>query len=116
MAIPIVFDAVAGKHHSFITVLRNTADERCWREICLVPVGTPSITYDILVHPGKIPMAALQTHCATIWASTDSDKVQKQIRLNMMGVCLLNSVSESVTQCLEADKEKSPITEEKIDF
>jgi hypothetical protein len=105
-AIPVVFDAVAGKHHSFVTVLRNTADERCWREICLVPIGTPPVTYDILIHPGKITMTDLQTHCANIWSGTDADKVQKQIRVNMMGVCLLNSVSESVTQRLEADKEK----------
>ncbi len=89
-----------------MTVLRNTADECCWQEICLVHIGTPSVTYDILTHPGKISMKDLQVHCATIWNGTDADKVQKQIRLNMMGVCLLNSVSESVTQRLEADKEK----------
>lgn len=34
------------------------------------------------------------------------DNVQKQSKLNMMGVCLLNLVSESVAQCLDADKEK----------
>jgi hypothetical protein len=54
-AIPIVFDAVTGKHHAFVMALRNTADERCWREICLVPVGThpDTVTFDLLMHPGK---------------------------------------------------------------
>jgi hypothetical protein len=51
-----------------------------------VPVGTPPVTYDILVHPGKISLTDLQAHCATIWAGADPDRVQNQIRLNMMGV------------------------------
>ncbi len=51
-------------------------------------------------------MAVLQTHCSTIWNGTDDVKVQKQIKLNMMGVCLLNSVSSAVSQRLEADKDK----------
>jgi hypothetical protein len=107
-AIPVVFDAVAGKHHSFVTVLKNIADERCWRDICIVPtgVGASQVTYDLLLHPGKISLADLQTHCATIWNANDADSVQKQIKLNMMGVCLLNSVSESVAQRLDTDKEK----------
>jgi len=107
-AIPVVFDAVAGKHHSFVTVLKNIADERCWRDICIVPtgVGASQVTYDLLLHPGKISLAELQTHCATIWNANDADSVQKQIKLNMMGVCLLNSVSESVAQRLDTDKEK----------
>ena len=46
-ALPVVFDSVTGKHHSFLTALKNAADERCWREICLVPVsvgnGNPPI-------------------------------------------------------------------------
>jgi hypothetical protein len=52
------------------------------------------VTYDILVHPGKISLTDLQAHCATIWAGEDQDRVQSQIR------------SKSVTQHLEADKEK----------
>jgi hypothetical protein len=51
-------------------------------------------------------MAALQTHCSTIWNGTDDVKVQKQIKLNMMGVCLLNLVSSAASQRLEADKDK----------
>jgi len=53
--IPVIFDAVAGKHHSFATALRNTADERCWREICFVLVGSPpdTVTFDLLTHPEK---------------------------------------------------------------
>jgi hypothetical protein len=51
--VSVKFDAVAGKHHSFVTVLRNVADERCWREICLVPIGTRPVMYDLLVLPGK---------------------------------------------------------------
>jgi hypothetical protein len=107
-AVPVVFDAVAGKHHSFVTVLKNIADERCWRDICIVPTGfgASQEIYDLLLHPGKISLADLQTHCATIWNANDADSVQKQIKLNMMGVCLLNSVSEAVAQRLDADKEK----------
>jgi hypothetical protein len=106
--VPVVFDTVAGKHHAFITALRNIADEHCWREICLIPVGNQPnmVTYDLLTHPGKISMAVLQTHCSAIWNGTDDVKVQKQIKLNMMGVCLLNSVSSAVSQRLEADKDK----------
>jgi hypothetical protein len=45
---------VAGKHHAFLTVaLKNIADEQSWREICVIPAGTPSITYDLLTQPGK---------------------------------------------------------------
>jgi hypothetical protein len=107
-AVPVVFDDIAGKHHSFVTVLRNIADERCWRDICIVPtgVGASHVIYDLLLHPGKISLADLQTHCATIWNANDADSVQKQIKLNMMGVCLLNSVSETVAQRLDAEKEK----------
>jgi len=28
-ALPVVFHAVAGKHHSFLTALKNAADGRC---------------------------------------------------------------------------------------
>jgi hypothetical protein len=42
-AVPVVFEVVAGKHRSFVTVSRNTADKWCWQEICLVPVGTPLV-------------------------------------------------------------------------
>jgi hypothetical protein len=107
-AIPVVFDAMAGKHHSFVTVLKNIADERCWRSICIVPVGigAAQVSYDLLLHPGKISLADLQVHCAAIWNANDADNVQKQIKLNMMGVCLLNSVSASVAQRLDSDKEK----------
>jgi hypothetical protein len=42
-ALPVVFDSAAGKHHTFLTALKNVADEHCWREICMVPIGTPPI-------------------------------------------------------------------------
>lgn len=105
-ALPVVFDAAAGKHHSFLTALKNAADEHCWREICKIPVGNPAVLYDLLVKPGNISMKDLHAHCSTIWNGTTSDKVQLQIKLNMMGVCLLNSVSSSVSQRLDKDKEK----------
>jgi hypothetical protein len=53
-ALSVIFDAVAGKHHVFLTALKNAADERCWREIRHVPVGTLPTTFDILTHPGKL--------------------------------------------------------------
>ncbi len=53
-ALPVVFDVAAGKHHSFLTALKNAADERCWHEICLVPVGTPPVVHDLLLQPGKL--------------------------------------------------------------
>jgi hypothetical protein len=31
-ALPVIYDAVAGKHHVFLTTLKNAADERCWRD------------------------------------------------------------------------------------
>jgi hypothetical protein len=95
----VIFDAVAGKHHVFLTALKNAADERCWREICHVLIGT--ITFDILTQPGKIPFKDLRNHCDAIWAGTTTDQVQQQIRINMMGVCLFNSVSASVSQRLD---------------
>jgi len=80
-ALPVVFDTVTGKHHSFLTALKNAADERCWREICLAPVsvgnGNPPIFYDLLVQPGKF----LLVYCSAIWNGTSSDEVQKQIKL-----------------------------------
>jgi hypothetical protein len=51
-------------------------------------------------------MAVLHTHCSAISNGIDNVRVQKQIRLNMMGIHLLNSVSPLVPQCLEADKDK----------
>jgi hypothetical protein len=51
-------------------------------------------------------MTVLYNHCSAIWNGTDDVRVQKQIKSNMMGVCLLNSVSPSVSQHLEADKDK----------
>jgi hypothetical protein len=105
-ALPVIFDAVAGKHHVFLTALKNAADERCWREVCHVPIGTPPTAFDILTQPGKIPFKDLCTHCNAIWAGTTSDQLQQQIRINMMGVCLLNSVSASVAQHLDKDKVK----------
>jgi hypothetical protein len=51
-------------------------------------------------------MSVLQAHCVATWAGIDFDKVQKQIKLNMMCTCLLNSVSELVAQHLETDKGK----------
>ncbi len=90
--------------------LKNAADERCWREICLVPIstgnGTPTLIHDLLIQPGKISLKDLTDYCSLIWAGTSSDELQKQIKLNMMGVCLLNSVSEPVSQRLDTDKEK----------
>lgn len=38
-----------------------------------------------------------------LWSGTSSDQVQLQIKLNMMGVCLL---SAAVSQCLDTDKDK----------
>jgi hypothetical protein len=105
-ALSVTFDAVAGKHHVFLTALKNAADERCWREICHVPIGTPPTTFDILTQPGKISFKDLRAHCEAIWAGTTSDQLQQQIRINMMGVCLLNSVSATVSQRLDKDKEK----------
>jgi len=90
--------------------LKNAADERCWREICLVPIstgnGTPTLIHDLLIQPGKISLKDLTDYCSLIWAGTSSDELQKQIKLNMMGVCLLNSVLEPVSQRLDTDKEK----------
>ncbi len=88
--------------------MKNIADERYWRNVCLVPIGAGAaqVTYDLLLHPGKISLTDLQAHCATIWNANDADNVQQQIKLNMMGVCLLNSVSKSVAQRLDADKER----------
>ena len=105
-ALPVIFDAVAGKHHVFLTALKNAADERCWREICHVPIGNPPTTFDILPQSGKISFKDLRSHCEAIWTGTTSDQLQQQIRLNMMGVCLLNSVSATVSQRLDKDKEK----------
>ena len=34
-ALSVTFDAVAGKHHVFLTALKNAADERCWREFAM---------------------------------------------------------------------------------
>jgi hypothetical protein len=31
----VTFDAVAGKHHVFLTALKNAADERCWQEFAM---------------------------------------------------------------------------------
>jgi hypothetical protein len=75
--IPVIFDAVAGKHHSFATALRNTVDERCWHEICLVPVGSPpdTVTFDLLTHPGKISIIVLYNHCSAIWNGMDDVRV-----------------------------------------
>lgn len=105
-ALPVVFDAAAGKHHSFLTALKNAADERCWRDVCLIPIGTPPIVHDLLLQPGKITLTDLHSHCSTLWSGTSSDQVQLQIKLNMMGVCLLNSVSAAVSQRLDTDKDK----------
>ncbi len=105
-ALPVVFDGAAGKHHSFLTALKNVADERSWREICMIPIGTPPIVYDLLTQPGKIKLQDLQTYCARIWSGTSQDIMQQQIKINMMGVCLMNSVSVSVSQRLDSDKEK----------
>jgi hypothetical protein len=55
-ALPVVFDGAAGKHHVFLTALKNVADERSWREICMIPVGAPPIIYDLLTQPGKIKL------------------------------------------------------------
>jgi hypothetical protein len=64
------------------------------------------VIFDLLMHPGKISMTVLYNHCSAIWNGMDDVRVQKQIKSNMMGVCLLNSVSPSVSQRLEADKDK----------
>jgi hypothetical protein len=105
-ALPVVFDGAAGKHHAFLTALKNVPDERSWREICMVPIGTPPIIYDLLTQPGKIKMLDLQAHCLRIWSGTSQDLMQQQIKFNMMGICLMNSVSISVTQRLDSDKDK----------
>jgi hypothetical protein len=63
-ALPVVFDGAAEKHHAFLTALKNIADECSWREICMIPIRTPSITYDLLTQPGKIKLQDLQTHIA----------------------------------------------------
>ncbi len=97
---------MTGKHHAFLTALKNVADERSWTEICMIPVGTPPIIYDLLTQPGKIIMQDLQTHCLRIWSGTSQDLMQQQIKINMTGVCLMNSVSVSVTERLDSDKEK----------
>ncbi len=108
-AVPVVFDAVAGKHHAFITALRNIAGERCWREICLIPVGNqPNIvTYDLLTHPGKISMAVLQTHCSAIWN-------EKQVEGKMFWWCTGRDgkhhkpmfCRHKPQDCVEQEKEK----------
>jgi hypothetical protein len=105
-ALPVVFDGAAGKHHMFVTALKNIADERSWREICMIPVGNPSVTYDLLTQPGKIKLQDLQAHCLSIWSGVSQDLMQKQIKINMMGICLMNSVSASIAQRLDIDKDK----------
>jgi hypothetical protein len=105
-ALPVVFDGTAGKHHEFLTALKNTANERSWREICMIPVGIPSITYDLSTQPRKIKLQDLQTHCLRIWSGTSQDLMQQQIKINMMGFCLMNLVSVSVAQRFNSNKEK----------
>jgi hypothetical protein len=72
----------------------------------MIPIGTPPIIYDLLTQPGKIKLQDLQTHCLRIWLGTSQDLVQQQIKLNMMGICLINSVSVSIAQRLDSDKDK----------
>jgi hypothetical protein len=73
-ALPVIFDAVTGKHHVFFTALKDAADERCWREICHIPIGTPTTTFDIITQPGKKSFKDLRTHCDAIWVGTTSDQ------------------------------------------
>jgi hypothetical protein len=53
-ALPVIFDAVAGKHHVFLTSLNNAVDGCCRREICHIAIGNPPITFDILIQRFKI--------------------------------------------------------------
>jgi hypothetical protein len=76
-ALPVIFDAVAGKHHVFLTALKNAADKHCWREICNVPIGTLPTTFNIPTQPGKLLFKDLHTHCKAIWAGTTSDQLQE---------------------------------------
>ncbi len=79
-ALPVVFDGAAGKHHMFVTALKNIANERSWREICMIPVGNPLVTFDLLTQPGKIKLQDLQAHCLSIWSGVSQDLMQKQIK------------------------------------
>jgi hypothetical protein len=47
-SLSVTFDGTGGKHHSFLTSLKNVSDERSWREIYMIPVGNPPINYDLL--------------------------------------------------------------------
>jgi len=65
-ALPVVFNSAAGKHHFFLTALKNVADACSWREIFMIPIGAPPVNYDLLTQPGKIKLQDLQTHCMRI--------------------------------------------------
>jgi hypothetical protein len=65
----------------------------------MIPIGTPSITYDFSAQPGKVKLQDLQAHCLRLWSRTSQDLMQQKSKINMIGVCLMTLVSVSISQC-----------------
>ena len=93
------FDGTKLNYHGFILNLKDVANERGWTKICDIKVSTK--TFNLLTEPGKISMTVLQDHCKRIW--TGKDYPAQQLH-NIMGQCLLKSVTASIRNRLDLDK------------
>jgi hypothetical protein len=93
------FDGTKLNYHGFLLNLKDVANERGWNKICEVTVNNKIV--NLLTEPGKISMTVLREHCKGIWASKNYPAQQLH---NIMGQCLLKSVTVSVRNRLDLDK------------
>ena len=97
--LPTKFDGTKLNYNGFLLSFKDIANERGWNKICEIKVADK--IFSLLTEPGKISMAALKLHSNCIWAGKNYPTQQLH---NIMGQCLLKSVTTSIRNRLNLDK------------
>jgi len=100
------FDGTSNKATFLQTKVIDASESRFWAAICELEFNGEDV--DMLKQPGTLSMEDLKVHCDEIWEGdiNDDDTYQDQIRLSMMGMFLIKSISPALHQWIQAKKDQ----------
>lgn len=100
------YDGSSAKASYFQTKVIDASVSRCWQSICTITMDGNQV--DVLKHPGKLTEGNLRDYAELTWRDLDPNEdanYQKQLRHNMLGQFLIESITPELRQRIEPKKD-----------